>query len=193
MARVSKQQMALNHEAIVQTSSQLFRARGLNGVSVNDLMAAVGLTHGGFYGHFSSKDELAAIASRKAIDDSRIRWEEISSQPDRHNLRTLVELYLSPEHRDRMEDGCTITALASDVARENSENPVCEVYLCGVRSMLERLESLSDIADDEQRRQHTLAQFAMLSGALALARATAGDKISDEFLAAAKKALLGEE
>ncbi|WP_145488086.1 TetR/AcrR family transcriptional regulator [Yersinia aleksiciae] len=193
MARVSKQQMALNHEAIVQTSSQLFRARGLNGVSVNDLMAAVGLTHGGFYGHFSSKDELAAIASRKAIDDSRVRWEEISSQPDRHNLRTLVELYLSPEHRDRMEDGCTITALASDVARENSENPVCEVYLCGVRSMLERLESLSDIADDEQRRQHALAQFAMLSGALALARATAGDKISDEFLAAAKKALLGEE
>ncbi|MDN0122585.1 TetR/AcrR family transcriptional regulator [Yersinia aleksiciae] len=193
MARVSKQQMALNHEAIVQTSSQLFRARGLNGVSVNDLMAAVGLTHGGFYGHFSSKDELAAIASRKAIDDSRVRWEEISSQPDRHNLRTLVELYLSPEHRDRMEDGCAITALASDVARENSENPVCEVYLCGVRSMLERLESLSDIADDEQRRQHALAQFAMLSGALALARATAGDKISDEFLAAAKKALLGEE
>lgn len=193
MARVSKQQMALNHEAIVQTSSQLFRARGLNGVSVNDLMAAVGLTHGGFYGHFSSKDELAAIASRKAIDDSRVRWEEISSQPDHHNLRTLVELYLSPEHRDRMEDGCTITALASDVARENSENPVCEVYLCGVRSMLERLESLSDIADDEQRRQHALAQFAMLSGALALARATAGDKISDEFLAAAKKALLGEE
>ncbi|AKP34652.1 TetR/AcrR family transcriptional regulator [Yersinia aleksiciae] len=193
MARVSKQQMALNHEAIVQTSSQLFRARGLNGVSVNDLMAAVGLTHGGFYGHFSSKDELAAIASRKAIDDSRVRWEEISSQPDRHNLRTLVELYLSPEHRDRMEDGCTITALASDVARENSENPVCEVYLCGVKSMLERLESLSDIADDEQRRQHALAQFAMLSGALALARATAGDKISDEFLAAAKKALLGEE
>ncbi|CNL39139.1 TetR/AcrR family transcriptional regulator [Yersinia aleksiciae] len=193
MARVSKQQMALNHEAIVQTSSQLFRARGLNGVSVNDLMAAVGLTHGGFYGHFSSKDELAAIASRKAIDDSRVRWEEISSQPDRHNLRTLVELYLSPEHRDRMEDGCTITALASDVARENSENPVCEVYLCGVKSMLERLESLSDIADDEQRRQHALAQFAMLSGALTLARATAGDKISDEFLAAAKKALLGEE
>ncbi|WP_145515862.1 TetR/AcrR family transcriptional regulator [Yersinia aleksiciae] len=193
MARVSKQQMALNHEAIVQTSSQLFRARGLNGVSVNDLMAAVGLTHGGFYGHFSSKDELAAIASRKAIDDSRVRWEEISSQPDRHNLRTLVELYLSPEHRDRMEDGCAITALASDVARENSENPVCEVYLCGVKSMLERLESLSDIADDEQRRQHALAQFAMLSGALALARATAGDKISDEFLAAAKKALLGEE
>ncbi|EEP93144.1 TetR/AcrR family transcriptional regulator [Yersinia kristensenii] len=193
MARVSKQQMALNREAIVETSSQLFRARGLNGVSVNDLMAAVGLTHGGFYGHFASKDELAAIASRKALDDSSTRWQEMGDQPDQNNLRTLVEFYLSPTHRDHAENGCAITALASDVARENDENPVCEVYLSGVKSMLARLESVSDIADPEQRRQHALAQLAMLSGALTLARATAGDKISDEFLDAAKTALLGEE
>ncbi|WP_145557107.1 TetR/AcrR family transcriptional regulator [Yersinia canariae] len=193
MARVSKQQMALNREAIVQTSSQLFRARGLNGVSVNDLMAAVGLTHGGFYGHFTSKDELAAIASRQALDDSNTRWQEVSRQPEQYNLRTLVELYLSPTHRDHVEDGCAITALASDVAREDNEKPVCEVYLSGVKSMLERLESVSDIEDPEQRKQHVLAQLAMLSGALTLARATAGDKLSDEFLAAAKKSLLGEE
>ncbi|QHB33128.1 TetR/AcrR family transcriptional regulator [Yersinia canariae] len=193
MARVSKQQMALNREAIVQTSSQLFRARGLNGVSVNDLMAAVGLTHGGFYGHFTSKDELAAIASRQALNDSNTRWQEVSRQPEQYNLRTLVELYLSPTHRDHVEDGCAITALASDVAREDNEKPVCEVYLSGVKSMLERLESVSDIEDPEQRKQHVLAQLAMLSGALTLARATAGDKLSDEFLAAAKKSLLGEE
>ena len=193
MARVSKQQMALNREAIVETSSQLFRARGLNGVSVNDLMAAVGLTHGGFYGHFASKDELAAIASRKALDDSSARWQEISSQPDQNNLRTLVELYLSPIHRDHAENGCAITALASDVARENDDSPVCEAYLSGVKSMLARVESVSNIEDAEQRRQHALAQFAMLSGALMLARATTGDKLSDEFLDAAKKALLREE
>ncbi|MFV8800587.1 TetR/AcrR family transcriptional regulator [Yersinia sp. LJYL362] len=193
MARVSKQQMALNREAIVETSSQLFRARGLNGVSVNDLMAAVGLTHGGFYGHFASKDELAAIASRKALDDSSTRWQEISSQADQNNLRTLVELYLSPIHRDHAENGCAITALASDVARENDDNPVCKVYLSGVKSMLARVESVSNIEDAEQRRQHALAQFAMLSGALMLARATTGDKLSDEFLDAAKKALLADE
>lgn len=193
MARVSKQQMALNREAIVETSSQLFRARGLNGVSVNDLMAAVGLTHGGFYGHFASKDELAAIASRKALDDSSARWQEISSQPEQNNLRTLVELYLSPTHRDHAENGCAITALASDVARENDDSPVCEVYLSGVKSMLARVESVSNIEDVEQRRQHALAQFAMMSGALMLARATTGDKLSDEFLDAAKKALLADE
>ncbi|AOR62132.1 TetR/AcrR family transcriptional regulator [Pectobacterium wasabiae] len=192
MARVSKQQMERNREEIIQVSSQLFRERGLNGVSVNDLMAAAGLTHGGFYGHFASKDELAAIASRKALEDSGSRWQEISQHADQHNLRTMVEHYLSPTHRDGAKDGCAITALASDIARESEDKPVREVYLSGVRAMLDRLESLSTIEDKEQRRLHALAQFALLSGALTLARATAGDALSDDFLSAAKKALLGE-
>ncbi len=192
MARVSKQQMERNREEIIQVSSQLFRERGLNGVSVNDLMAAAGLTHGGFYGHFSSKDELAAIASRKALDDSASRWQEIRTQSHHDVFRSLVEAYLSPAHRDGAKDGCPITALASDVAREEDDKPVRDVYLNGVKAMLERLESVSDRQDAEQRRQHALVQFALLSGALTLARATAGDALSDEFLLAAKKALVGD-
>ncbi|MBA0176857.1 TetR/AcrR family transcriptional regulator [Pectobacterium carotovorum] len=190
MARVSKQQMERNREEIIQVSSQLFRERGLNGVSVNDLMAAAGLTHGGFYGHFASKDELAAIASRKALEDSGVRWQEISQHAGQHDLQTMVEHYLSPAHRDGAKDGCALTALASDIARESEDKPVREVYLSGVRAMLDRLESLSTIEDKEQRRLHALAQFALLSGALTLARATAGDPLSDDFLIAAKKALL---
>ncbi|MCL6326668.1 TetR/AcrR family transcriptional regulator [Pectobacterium polaris] len=192
MARVSKQQMERNREEIIQVSSQLFRERGLNGVSVNDLMAAAGLTHGGFYGHFASKDELAAIASRKALEGSNSRWQEISQHADQHNLQTMVEHYLSPAHRDGAKDGCALTALASDIARESEDKPVREVYLSGVRAMLDRLESLSTIEDKEQRRLHALAQFALLSGALTLARATAGDALSDDFLNAAKKALLDD-
>lgn len=193
MARVSKQQMERHREEIIKVSSQLFRERGLNGVSVNDLMAAAGLTHGGFYGHFDSKDELAAIASRKAFDDSVARWQAISQQPHHHNLRTLVEHYLSPVHRDGVQDGCAITALASDVARESADKPVREVYLDGVKGMLEMLESVSDTEDDAQRRQHALVQFSLLIGALTLARATSGDSLSDEFLTAAKAALLAEK
>ncbi|AYH46765.1 TetR family transcriptional regulator [Dickeya fangzhongdai] len=193
MARVSKQQMERNREEIIQVSSQLFRERGLNGVSVNDLMAAAGLTHGGFYGHFASKDELAAIASRKALEDSSTRWQALSQQPDQRNLRTLVENYLSSAHRDGVKDGCAISALASDVARESEDKPVREVYLNGVKAMLGRLESLSETEDHEQRRQQALTQVVLLAGALMLSRATAGDPLSDEFLAAAKKALLGEE
>lgn len=190
MARVSKKQMERNREEIIEVSSKLFRERGLNGVSVNDLMAAAGLTHGGFYGHFASKDELAAIASRKAIDETSEQWQKICHK-EHHDLRTLVEYYLSPEHRDGVKDGCTITALACDIAREEEDKPVREVYLCGVKAMLERLASVSDIPDEQERRAHALVQCALLSGALTLARATAGDPLSDEFLAAAKKALLG--
>ncbi|WP_455819648.1 TetR/AcrR family transcriptional regulator [Pseudomonas cerasi] len=190
MARVSKQQMERHREEIIRVSSQLFRERGLNGVSVNDLMAAAGLTHGGFYGHFDSKDELAAIASRKAFNDSLARWQEIKQQPNHHTLRTLVEHYLSPAHRDGVQDGCAITALASDVARESADKPVRDVYLDGVKSMLGILESVADGEDDAQRRQHALMQFSLLIGALTLARATSGDSLSDQFLAAAKEALL---
>lgn len=191
MARVSKQQMARNREEIIQVSSQLFRERGLNGVSVNDLMAAAGLTHGGFYGHFSSKDELVAIASRKALDDSASRWQEIRHQPHHDDFRTLVEAYLSSTHRDAAKDGCPITALASDVARGGEAKPVRDVYLDGVNALLERLEFVSDIQDAEQRRQNALVQLSLLLGALTLARATAGDALSDAFLLSAKNALIG--
>lgn len=191
MARVSKQQMARNREEIIQVSSQLFRERGLNGVSVNDLMAAAGLTHGGFYGHFSSKDELAAIASRKALDDSASRWQDIRHQSQHDDFRTLVEAYLSATHRDAAKDGCPITALASDIAREGENKPVRDVYLDGVKALLDRLESVSDIQGAEQRKQHVLVQLSLLLGALTLARATAGDALSDAFLLSAKTALIG--
>ncbi|CAI1527303.1 MAG: TetR/AcrR family transcriptional regulator [Serratia proteamaculans] len=190
MARVSKQQMERNREAIEQVSSQLFRERGLNGVSVNDLMAAVGLTHGGFYGHFASKDELAAVASRRAAEESAQRWEAMSRQPGQHNLQALIDGYLNVKHRDCPAEGCVVTALASDVAREGVDKPVHQAYLNGVKSMLARLESLSAVEDEQQRQQQALAQMAMLVGALTLARATQGDAVSEQFLNAARQALL---
>ncbi|VEI16955.1 Potential acrAB operon repressor [Serratia plymuthica] len=190
MARVSKQQMERNREAIEQVSSQLFRERGLNGVSVNDLMAAVGLTHGGFYGHFASKDELAAVASRRAAAESGQRWEALSSQPGKHTLQTLVDNYLDVKHRDCPAEGCMVTALAGDVAREGADKPVRQAYLSGAKSMLARLESLSPSEDEQQRHQEALAQMAMLVGALTLARATSGDELSEQFLDAARQALL---
>jgi TetR/AcrR family transcriptional repressor of nem operon len=183
MARVSKQQMERNREAIELVSSQLFRERGLNGVSVNDLMAAVGLTHGGFYGHFASKDDLAAVAGRRAVEESTLRWE---NTPGEHSLQALVDGYLDVKHRDCPAEGCVVAALASDVAREGPDKPVHQAYLGGVRAMLARLEALAP----QQDRQQALAQMAMLVGALTLARATRGDALSEQFLNAAHQALL---
>ncbi|CAI2079401.1 TetR/AcrR family transcriptional regulator [Serratia ficaria] len=182
MARVSKQQMERNREAIEQVSSQLFRERGLNGVSVNDLMAAVGLTHGGFYGHFASKDQLAAVASRRAAEESSRRWENL---PGERSLQALVDGYLDVKHRDCPAEGCMVAALAGDVAREGEDKPVRQAYLSGVQAMLARLQSLSP----GQERQQALAQMAMLVGALTLARATRGDALSEQFLDATRQAL----
>lgn len=186
MARASKEQMERNRRDIIKTSSQLFRERGLNGVSVNDIMAAVGLTHGGFYGHFSSKDELEALACRQAFDDTRTVWE----QSGINTFQQLVEQYLSVPHRNATASGCTIAALAGDVVRKESDKPVCETYMAGVKQMLDRLQSVPGNEGDPHNPDKHLAQLALMAGALMLSRATEGDPLSEQFLAAAKEALL---
>ena len=99
MPRVSRKQADLNREIIVEAATRLFRERGLHGISVVDVMAAAGLTHGGFYGHFESKEALAQEASGRAFDQSAERWQErIAAHVDDNDAarRALIEPYLSP-------------------------------------------------------------------------------------------------
>jgi TetR/AcrR family transcriptional repressor of nem operon len=192
MPRVSREQSDSNRIAIEEASARLFREQGLKGVSVSDLMAAVGLTHGGFYGHFESKDALAAVACTRAFAQSSERWKNrIAGKADRAAaLSALVEGYLSPQSRNGVGTGCPIAALASDVAREPSGKPVREAYLAGVKNQLEVLLSIQGSGNAEVDRSQALAQLSTLVGALVLARATRGDSISDEFLAAARQQLI---
>jgi len=185
MGRASKEQMERNRDCIIKTSAELFRERGLDGVSVSDIMAAVGLTHGGFYGHFSSKDELEALACQRAIDDAQ----DFFAASGIATFDELVDYYLSAKHRDSFGDGCTVAALASDVLRKPPEKPVREAYTRGVKKMAARLVALQGDAPDAEPSDRHLAQLAMLAGALMLARATKGDEISERFLNAAKNTL----
>lgn len=189
MGRVSKEQMERNRDNIIKTSAQLFRERGLDGVSVNDIMAAVGLTHGGFYGHFSSKDELEALACQQAFANTSA----LLAQRDISSFQQLVEYYLSPGHRDDAGNGCAVTALASDVLRKTPEKPVREVYTSGVKKMAARLAAVPDNEPSHPPSSRHLAQLALMTGALMLARATEGDDISEQFLAAAKHCLLDSD
>lgn len=182
MGRVSKEQMERNRDSIINASAELFRERGLDGVSVSDIMAAVGLTHGGFYGHFSSKDELEALACQRAFDDA----EAFFSAGDITTFDELVDYYLSAGHRDSAGNGCTVTALASDVLRKPPEKPVRETYTRGVKMMAAHLAALHGGAPDSAPTDCHLAQLATLTGALMLARATEGDELSSRFLSAAK-------
>jgi TetR/AcrR family transcriptional repressor of nem operon len=192
MPRVSQQQTDQNRIAIEKASSRLFRERGLHGVSVAEVMAAAGLTHGGFYGHFSSKEGLAAVACSKGFEHSGARWDQrFAELPDREDRRrAYVEAYLAPATRDRPGSSCTAAALAADVARADADAPVRAAYLDGVKAMAARLASLQPDAGTPEAGQRALADLATLVGALLLSRATKGDPISEALLASARERLL---
>src|SRR4030095_2840074 len=111
--RVSREQAAENRERIVQVAAKLFRERGFDGIGVADLMKAAGLTHGGFYGNFSSKDDLVAEATDRALKELSEYWTgEIEKAPE-SAFATIVDRYLSEGHRDAPGRGCLVAALGS--------------------------------------------------------------------------------
>jgi TetR/AcrR family transcriptional regulator, transcriptional repressor for nem operon len=191
MPRASKQQAESNRRLITDNSARLLRERGIHGLSVADLMSSAGLTHGGFYGHFESKDQLAAQACAHAFDHSVERWRNriAGEATAAAGFKAIVERYLSTRNRDNPGVSCPTPALAGDVAREPQSAPVRAAYRDGVRQLLDVLDSVQDDAGTEKSRRRALAQFAMMVGAMALARATAGDPISEAFLLSAREML----
>lgn len=192
MPRVSRAQAAQNRELIEATSSRLMREQGIHGVSVADLMQAAGLTHGGFYGHFESKDALAAEVCDKAFAESLERWQTRVARAGSATAGrdAIVAAYLRSAHRDQPGSGCPTVALAVDVAREPADKPVHAAYVAGIQAQIEALSALAPGLDPDADRREALLLLATLVGAQALARATRGDGISEEFLAAARTALL---
>lgn len=196
MARSSREQTSKNREAIEIASARLFREHGLDGISVSDLMGAAGLTHGGFYSHFASKDELAAVACARGFRETDERWNRriARANGDMEAARAdIVDSYLRGAHRDQPGSGCMGTAMATDVAREPSDKPIRRVYIDGFKSaMLDNwVKTLAPVeGDPAERRKRALCDLSTLIGSMLLARATAGDPVSDEILAAVREVLL---
>src|SRR6201991_4176546 len=115
--KVSREQVALNRERIVETAARLFREKGYDGIGVSDLMKSAGLTHGGFYGHFGSKEDLIAEACAASFDKSLEKWSKLAEQFPDNGFSAIVESYLMERHRDNRGDGCAMSGLAADVAR----------------------------------------------------------------------------
>ena len=138
--KVSREQAAENRERIVQVAAKLFRERGFDGIGVADLMKAAGLTHGGFYGHFASKEDLAAEASGRALEELSQYWSTvIEKAPDEAFLK-IVNRYLSEGHRDAPGGGCLVAALGSDVGRQ--ARPVRRVVTAGIEAFIGQLMQL---------------------------------------------------
>ncbi|MFZ3007175.1 MAG: TetR/AcrR family transcriptional regulator [Phenylobacterium sp.] len=172
--RISRDQAQQNHDKVVTTAARLFRERGFEGVAVGDLMKTAGFTHGGFYNHFNSKDDLSAQALDQAfrqMDDQRARVE---------SLDELLSQYLSEASRRAPGRSCPAAALAGDVSRQGE--PVKQVFADGFERMVESM--VERLPQGPQARAEAMALLARMVGALALARAMPED-LGREVLAAA--------
>src|SRR5215475_9781275 len=116
--RYPAEETAAKHERIVKEASRLFRERGFENVSVSEVMKAAGLTHGAFYAHFGSKEELEAAA---VAYGQKISFERVQRNKTKKNNESYADRYLSPRHRDNPGDGCTMAALGQEVGRSTPE------------------------------------------------------------------------
>ncbi|MGA8614736.1 MAG: TetR/AcrR family transcriptional regulator [Xanthobacteraceae bacterium] len=186
--RVSREQAALNRDRIIDAAGALFRAKGFGGVGVADIMKAADLTHGGFYGHFDSKDDLVARASKRAMARAAGNWQAVVTAAPDAPFAALLKHYLSPRHRDDPGRGCVFAALAADAAR--SGKMVRNAFAEGLEPLLDILADAIPERTKASRRRKAVAAMAALVGALGLARATEGTPLSDEILDAAGRELL---
>ena len=192
MPRVSRAEAESHREQITDASARLFKERGLKGVSVADLMGAAGLTHGGFYGHFESKDALAGVAVTRAFEQSAERWRKrVAAEPDAAAGRaTLVDKVLAPRSLKDVGMGCPSVSMATDVAREPAAAPIRTAFFDGLEALVQILAEVESGPDAAARRGAALADYATMAGALLLARATEGTPLAAELLAAARARLL---
>jgi TetR/AcrR family transcriptional repressor of nem operon len=174
--RYPARETAAKHELIVKEASRLFRERGFENVTVGEVMKAAGLTHGAFYAHFHSKQELqqAAVAYGQGVSADRVK----SHGATKKGRRSYAEMYLAPRHRDSPGNGCTMAALGPEVARSAPE----------LRAAFER--GLEDIlAAGGRDRKDSIFQTAALVGGIVLARAVKDEKFADEILESVRQKL----
>jgi TetR/AcrR family transcriptional regulator, transcriptional repressor for nem operon len=186
--RVSREKAAENRERIVDAAGALFRAKGFGGVGVADIMRAAELTHGGFYGHFASKDDLVAQASRRTMARAATKWERVVAAAADKPYAALLDHYLTPRHRDDPGHGCAFAALGTDAAR--SGRTVREAFAEGLEALIGILTEAVAGRSKAARRRKAVAAMAGLVGALTLARAVDDASLSDEILEAVHGELL---
>jgi TetR/AcrR family transcriptional repressor of nem operon len=188
--------MELHRRTVLHAASKMVRERGVDGVTVPEVMATAGLTHGGFYRHFESKDALVAQACADAFTQRLAAMDDALEATDSADAarRAWLEDYLSPAHRDAPEIGCATAALAGDVARAPEGSALRDAYLEGLRNTIETMGRLGNRpADPEAREQEVLVELATAVGALVLSRAIAGDDLSERLLAAVRRHLIDDE
>jgi TetR/AcrR family transcriptional repressor of nem operon len=188
--RYSKEHKQETHERIVKKASVRLREKGAHGIGVADLMKEAGLTHGGFYAHFDSREALVIEAFSHAMDRATDRWRKIAEEtsPDKR-LATIVESYLSPTHRDDPGRGCAVPALGAEIARESPKTR--KAFAAKLEQMIDMMaDQILDVPRKTARKQ-AIAALTTMMGTLVLARIAGSGEFSDEILGAGREAVLG--
>lgn len=179
--RVSRAQAEENRETVINVASRLFREHGFDGIGLKDLMKGAGLTQGGFYKQFASKDDLAALASRRAMESATRRWATAANSDN--PLEAVMEFYLSPGHLGEKADGCPLVALGSDAARQSEE--VRRPFEDGIRAHFQVLDELMDDAKSSNPSSRAMAILSLMVGAVTLSRIMEDANLSQGILDAA--------
>jgi TetR/AcrR family transcriptional repressor of nem operon len=187
--RYSREHKLETHARIVKKASVRLREKGAHGIGVADLMKDAGLTHGGFYAHFDSRDALVIEAFTYAMDRGTERWRKLAEQtaPDKR-LTTIVESYLTSVHRDDPGRGCAIPTLGAEIARENPRTR--KAFAAKLEQMIDMLaEQIPEVPRKAARKQ-AMAAIATMMGSLVLARIAGSGEFSEEILGAGRDAVL---
>ena len=174
--RVSREKAQENHDRVIDTAAGLLREHGYDGIGVADLMQAAGLTHGGFYRNFASKDDLIVKATGHALEATRAMLEEAHAAAPEAAFRTLIEQYVSGRHRDGTASGCILPALAADSGRRN-DPALRAVFVEAIEDYLRHLDAIAPTMPAGSRSRAPAAILSEMVGAIVLARAMgAGDR-----------------
>lgn len=173
--KVSREQMVENRSRILAQAARLFREKGFEAVSVAEVMKAAGLTHGGFYGHFASKDDLIAQTMAHAL---------AGEEAQARGFDAFLSAYLSPAHRDAPAMGCPTAAFASDARRQTPDARAA--MAAGVGAQIARIAESLEQQGVADARTAAIGSWSAAVGAMILARAVEDKALSDEILAQTK-------
>jgi TetR/AcrR family transcriptional repressor of nem operon len=187
--RYSKEHKLETHARIVKKASVRLREKGAHGIGVADLMKEAGLTHGGFYAHFDSREALVVEAFAYAMDRSTERWRKLAeATPPDKRLAVIVDSYLTPLHRDDPGHGCSLTALGAEIARESPKTR--KAFAAKLEQMVDMLAAQLPELPRKAARKQAMAAIATMVGTLVLARIAGSGAFSDEILGAGREAVL---
>src|ERR1700726_2654198 len=187
--RYSREHKQETHARIVKKASVRLREKGAHGIGVADLMKEAGLTHGGFYAHFDSREALVIEAFTHAMDRSTERWRKLAEQtPPEKRLAMIVNTYLTPLHRDDPGHGCSIPALGAEIARESPKTR--KAFAAKLEQMIDALAAQIPDVPRKAARKQAMAAIATMMGTLVLARIAGTGAFSNEILGAGRDAVL---